>query len=330
MAASNINRVDHHREPDRRSRAALAAERHVRLQAARRVQHAPQGQRDRRVGRQAQLLRRDRLGRAGRELRALPRPRAAASRSTAAWSGASGRAQDGSKRQAIDIIADTVQFLGGPREDARRRQRRRLHAAVRRPGRHERLRGRARGRRLGARPGRGRHPVLGTSARTPAPCGLRAPQPRSGGASVRVAALRTDNGDPRLHCVLRAPSGARFSRRRTSKDSPWQSSARSQARTPARQEGRARQRPPQALPVLQGQDRARRLQGRRDAARFISERGKIRSRRITGACRRHQSQIANAVKRARELALLPYVAEPPRRARRARRRRDRDRDREDR
>jgi small subunit ribosomal protein S18 len=43
--------------------------------------------------------------------------------------------------------------------------------------------------------------------------------------------------------------------------------------------------------------------------RFISERGKIRSRRISGACRRHQSQIATAVKRARELALLPYVSE---------------------
>jgi len=43
--------------------------------------------------------------------------------------------------------------------------------------------------------------------------------------------------------------------------------------------------------------------------RFISEKGKIRSRRITGACRRHQVQIALAVKRARELALLPYVNE---------------------
>jgi small subunit ribosomal protein S18 len=43
--------------------------------------------------------------------------------------------------------------------------------------------------------------------------------------------------------------------------------------------------------------------------RFLSDRGKIRSRRITGACRRHQSQLANAVKRARELALLPYVSE---------------------
>ena len=63
--------------------------------------------------------------------------------------------------------------------------------------------------------------------------------------------------------------------------------------------------------------------------RFISERGKIRSRRITGACRRHQSQIARAVKRARELALLPYVAEPAREDRPGRGgRMDRDRDRE--
>jgi small subunit ribosomal protein S18 len=42
--------------------------------------------------------------------------------------------------------------------------------------------------------------------------------------------------------------------------------------------------------------------------RYISEKGKIRSRRITGACRRHQEQVAVAVKRAREMALLPYVA----------------------
>ncbi|MBA2741879.1 MAG: 30S ribosomal protein S18 [Actinobacteria bacterium] len=43
--------------------------------------------------------------------------------------------------------------------------------------------------------------------------------------------------------------------------------------------------------------------------RYISEKGKIRSRRITGACRRHQLQVATAVKRAREVALLPYVAQ---------------------
>ncbi|HZO34993.1 MAG TPA: 30S ribosomal protein S18 [Gaiellaceae bacterium] len=43
--------------------------------------------------------------------------------------------------------------------------------------------------------------------------------------------------------------------------------------------------------------------------RYVSERGKIRSRRISGACRRHQRQVAVAVKRAREIALLPYVGE---------------------
>ncbi len=42
--------------------------------------------------------------------------------------------------------------------------------------------------------------------------------------------------------------------------------------------------------------------------RYISEKGKIRNRRVTGACRRHQRQVAVAVKRAREMALLPYVA----------------------
>ena len=43
--------------------------------------------------------------------------------------------------------------------------------------------------------------------------------------------------------------------------------------------------------------------------RFISDRGKLRSRRVTGLSRRHQLQLALAVKRAREIALLPYVGE---------------------
>ncbi len=43
--------------------------------------------------------------------------------------------------------------------------------------------------------------------------------------------------------------------------------------------------------------------------RFISDRGKIRSRRVTGLSRRHQTQLALAVKRAREVGLLPYVGE---------------------
>jgi small subunit ribosomal protein S18 len=64
--------------------------------------------------------------------------------------------------------------------------------------------------------------------------------------------------------------------------------------------------------------------------KFISDKGKIRSRRITGACRRHQSQIALAVKRARELALLHYVAEDRQEGigRGGRFGRDRDRDRD--
>ena len=61
--------------------------------------------------------------------------------------------------------------------------------------------------------------------------------------------------------------------------------------------------------------------------RYISEKGKIRSRRITGSCRRHQVQIATAVKRARELALLPYVNEGGREDSPRRERGDRDRDR---
>jgi small subunit ribosomal protein S18 len=66
--------------------------------------------------------------------------------------------------------------------------------------------------------------------------------------------------------------------------------------------------------------------------KYVSDRGKIRSRRITGACRRHQAQIATAVKRAREIALLPYVGDNredrDERGRPRRDDRDRDRDRE--
>lgn len=43
--------------------------------------------------------------------------------------------------------------------------------------------------------------------------------------------------------------------------------------------------------------------------RFITERGKIIPRRISGSCARHQRQLTTAIKRARHLAILPYVAE---------------------
>jgi len=40
--------------------------------------------------------------------------------------------------------------------------------------------------------------------------------------------------------------------------------------------------------------------------RFISERGKIRARRVTGNCAQHQRDVAAAIKNAREMALRPY------------------------
>ncbi|MDP4179519.1 MAG: 30S ribosomal protein S18 [Bacillota bacterium] len=43
--------------------------------------------------------------------------------------------------------------------------------------------------------------------------------------------------------------------------------------------------------------------------KFISERGKILPRRISGNCAKHQRQLTMAIKRARHVALLPYTAE---------------------
>ncbi len=43
--------------------------------------------------------------------------------------------------------------------------------------------------------------------------------------------------------------------------------------------------------------------------RFITDRGKILPRRITGNCALHQRRLAIAIKRSRQLAMLPFVAE---------------------
>ncbi|HEY3893817.1 MAG TPA: 30S ribosomal protein S18 [Pseudonocardiaceae bacterium] len=42
--------------------------------------------------------------------------------------------------------------------------------------------------------------------------------------------------------------------------------------------------------------------------KYISDRGKIRARRVTGNCSQHQRDVAVAVKNAREVALLPYTS----------------------
>ena len=43
--------------------------------------------------------------------------------------------------------------------------------------------------------------------------------------------------------------------------------------------------------------------------RYLSERGKILPRRTTGTCAKHQRQLTVAIKRARHIALLPYIAD---------------------
>ncbi|AXY54767.1 SSU ribosomal protein S18p [Rhodococcus aetherivorans] len=42
--------------------------------------------------------------------------------------------------------------------------------------------------------------------------------------------------------------------------------------------------------------------------KYVSDRGKIRARRVTGNCVQHQRDVAIAVKNSREVALLPYVS----------------------
>ena len=149
-------------------------------------------------------------------------------------------AQDGSKRQAVEIIADNVQFLGGRTDGDGGGQFVPQGASA----------GRAGDRRLPGLSGRRRHPVLGAR---------RMAQPK--------------------------PQGTRRGR-------PGASTA------PGRRKS-----------CLFCKDKVEEVDYKNvnQLRRYISEKGKIRNRRITGACRRHQRQVAVAVKRAREMALLPYV-----------------------
>lgn len=43
---------------------------------------------------------------------------------------------------------------------------------------------------------------------------------------------------------------------------------------------------------------------------FVTERGKIIPRRITGTCAKHQRKLSLAIKQARQIALLPFVGKP--------------------
>ena len=178
MAATNINRVvltgNLTRDPELRS----TAERHVGVLAADRVQHAPQEPGHGGVGGQAQLLRRHGLGRAGRELRALPLqgpPRRHRRPPRVARVGGAGRQQaperrDRRRRRPVP---------GRPR-GRRRQRRRRLHAALRRAGRRPRLP--ARRRRVA--PQRARRTTTSRSRRRSAPAGRPVPPGARAGLAV--------------------------------------------------------------------------------------------------------------------------------------------------
>jgi small subunit ribosomal protein S18 len=60
-------------------------------------------------------------------------------------------------------------------------------------------------------------------------------------------------------------------------------------------------------PVCESGVRVLDFKDERALGRFTTERGKILPARLSGMCARHQRQLATAIKRARYLALMPYV-----------------------
>ncbi|CAN5310994.1 MAG: 30S ribosomal protein S18 [Gemmatimonadetes bacterium] len=66
--------------------------------------------------------------------------------------------------------------------------------------------------------------------------------------------------------------------------------------------------PRKVCPVCESGARVLDYKDERTVSRFVTERGKILPRRISGMCARHQRQASVAIKRARYLALIPYIA----------------------
>ena len=60
-------------------------------------------------------------------------------------------------------------------------------------------------------------------------------------------------------------------------------------------------------PVCEAGERVLDYKDERTLGRFLTDRGKILPSRLSGMCARHQRQLSVAIKRARELALLPYI-----------------------
>ncbi len=200
-------------------------------------------------------------------------------------------AQDGTKRQAIDIIADSVQFLGS-REDSS-----------------------GGGAFAGNGASQGGETPVNEGDFQPAPVGAAA-----GDEDIPFydSASEPSGGQQHQHCPR--------SRRGRQEVEPV-AKARGRSKPARRREKRGGPGSGRRKPCQHCRDKIEQVDYKDVATlrRFVSEKGKIRSRRITGACRRHQAQVARAVKRARELALLPYVNEGGRDDNPRRERGDRDR-----
>ncbi len=77
--------------------------------------------------------------------------------------------------------------------------------------------------------------------------------------------------------------------------------------SPMRKKGGMRRR--KKVCVFCGKDNAIDYKDTAKLKKYVSERGKILPRRITGTCAKHQRALTVAIKRARHVALMPYVAE---------------------
>ena len=77
--------------------------------------------------------------------------------------------------------------------------------------------------------------------------------------------------------------------------------------SPMRKKGGMRRR--KKVCVFCGKDNVIDFKDTAKLKKYVSERGKILPRRITGTCAKHQRALTVAVKRARHVALMPYVAE---------------------
>ena len=77
--------------------------------------------------------------------------------------------------------------------------------------------------------------------------------------------------------------------------------------SPMRKKGGMRRR--KKVCVFCGKDNVIDYKDTAELKKYVSERGKILPRRITGTCAKHQRALTVAIKRARHVALMPYVAE---------------------